>query len=107
MQRLALNISFTIRLLNISFLVLLGVLNHLLPDVHIETDHFKGKEGGDSPGYSLSLVAESTSGALLSVERNASSGVSSSQPELPEDLGSEAALQLLLEIHRGNDLQYV
>ena len=48
-----------------------GVLNKVLPDVHIEVDHFKGKEGGDSPGYSLSLVAETTSGALLSTERMA------------------------------------
>jgi RNA 3'-terminal phosphate cyclase-like protein len=34
-----------------------GVLNHLLPDVYIHTDHYKGSEGGHSPGYSVALVA--------------------------------------------------
>ena len=34
-----------------------GVLNNLLPDVYIHTDHYKGSEGGNSPGYSLALVA--------------------------------------------------
>ncbi len=48
-----------------------GVLNTMLPDVFIHTDHYKGKEGGDSPGYSLSLVAQTTTGVLLSVERTA------------------------------------
>ena len=32
-----------------------------------------GKMAGDSPGYSLSLVAETTTGVLLSVERTAAS----------------------------------
>lgn len=49
------------------------VLNHVLPDVFINTDHYKGKMAGDSPGYSLSLVAETTTGVLLSVERTANS----------------------------------
>lgn len=47
------------------------VLNGFLPDVRIDTDHCKGKEAGDSPGYSLQLVAETTTGALLAVERTA------------------------------------
>lgn len=34
-----------------------GVLNKLLPDVYIHTDHYKGSEGGHSPGYSVALVA--------------------------------------------------
>ena len=34
-----------------------GVLNNLLPDVYIHTDHYKGSDGGNSPGYSLALVA--------------------------------------------------
>lgn len=34
-----------------------GILNNLLPDVFIHTDHYKGAEGGLSPGYSLALVA--------------------------------------------------
>lgn len=81
-----------------------GVLNNLLPDVYIHTDHYKGKEGGDSPGYSLSLVAETTSGVLLSVERTADTrnrANEDSRGELPEDIGRECAAMLLKEIHLG------
>ena len=46
-----------------------GPLNRLLPDVHIYTDHVKGKEAGPSPGFALSLVAESTTGCLYGRER--------------------------------------
>ena len=74
-----------------------GVLNNLLPDVHIHTDHYKGAEGGLSAGYSLSLVAESTTGVLLSAERTAGE----KKGELPEDVGREAAIMLLEEIRRG------
>ena len=52
-----------------------GVLNKLLPDVYISSDHFRGANSGHSAGYSLSLVAESTTGALLSVERTAGAPV--------------------------------
>lgn len=76
------------------------VLNHLLPDVHIETDHYKGAEGGNSAGYSLALVAESTTGVLLSVERTAATR-SGGMGELPEDVGREGSLLLLEEIRRG------
>ena len=65
-----------------------------------------GKEGGDAPGYSLSLVAETTTGVLLSVERTAntrSSGPNGERSggELPEDIGREGALMLLSEIFKG------
>lgn len=77
-----------------------GVLNNILPDVYINTDHYKGQDGGLSPGYSLSLVAESTTGVLLSVERTAMAGTGAGG-EIPEQIGSEAALLLLEEIRRG------
>ena len=35
--------------------------------------YIAGERAGHSPGYSLSLVAETTSGVLLSVERTAAS----------------------------------
>lgn len=86
-----------------------GVLNNLLPDVYIHADHYKGAEGGKSPGYSLSLVAESTSGVLLSVERTAGEGQEEGgglgqggRPELPESVGEEGAYRLLDEIRKGN-----
>ena len=72
-----------------------GVLNNYLPDVFIHTDHHRSSSGGHSAGYSLSLIAESTTGSLLSVERTAERG------EMPEDIGSEGAILLLDEIKKG------
>lgn len=45
-----------------------GLLNRLLPDVWVHTDHNAGKTGGESPGFALSLVAESTTGVMLVAE---------------------------------------
>jgi hypothetical protein len=80
---------------------------------------------GDSPGYSLSLVAETTTGVLLSVERTAASrvggntaapGAAAAQgwtggagagagaggaADLPEDVGKECAMMLLQEVYKG------
>ena len=42
-----------------------GVLNNFLPDVYIFTDHHNGKEGGNSPAYGISLVAETTEGYVF------------------------------------------
>lgn len=72
-----------------------GVLNDFLPDVWVYTDLHKGKSSGASPGYGLALVAETTSGALLSAEHAGSVGV------LPEDLGVTVADALLEEIASG------
>lgn len=72
-----------------------GVLNKLLPDVYIYTDHFRGADAGLSPGFGLSLCAESTTGALSGAECVARPG------ELPEDLGKRAAWLMLEEISRG------
>ena len=48
-----------------------GVLNNLLPDVYITSDHVKGQNSGNSAGYSVSLVSESNTGVLLSAEHTA------------------------------------
>lgn len=77
-----------------------GVLNHLLPDVYINADHVRGKESGNSAGYSLCLVAESTTGALLSVEATAG-GPDAPAGQTPEDIGRAGAYRLLEEISRG------
>lgn len=45
-----------------------GVLNPLLADVYVFTDHASGPAAGDSPGYGVELVAETTAGCLLSAE---------------------------------------
>jgi RNA 3'-terminal phosphate cyclase-like protein len=72
-----------------------GVLNNLLPDVYVHTDHYKGADGGNSPGYSLALVAESTTGVLISAEYTATQG------SVPEDIGTYGAALLLQEIRKG------
>ena len=77
-----------------------GVLNKLLPDVHIASDHVRGAESGNSAGYSLSLVAESNTGVLLSVESTAG-GPDAVAGETPEDIGRDGANKLLAEIERG------
>lgn len=72
-----------------------ALLNHFIPDVYIYTDHYKGAESGKSPGFALSLVAESTTGVFTSAEMVAEAGT------LPEDLGKLAAKSLFEEIARG------
>lgn len=92
-----------------------GVLNKLLADVFIFTDAVSGSSSGLSPGYGLTLVAETTSGCLISAECCATSTSSSQslkgvvqdssaydEPLLvPEDIGRMAAQVLLEEINRG------
>jgi len=48
-----------------------GVVNALLADVFVFTDHMSGGEAGASPGYGVMLVAETTSGRLLAAEASA------------------------------------
>eukprot|EP01018_Ginkgo_biloba_P032082 Gb_01471 [translate_table: standard] len=89
-----------------------GILNQLLPDVYIFTDHYSGQLSGRSPGYGISLVAETTSGCLISAECAASYAISEEDgdlsdtetekaPMLPEDIGREGAMFLLEEIKQG------
>ncbi|KAJ3303045.1 hypothetical protein HDU76_005422 [Blyttiomyces sp. JEL0837] len=44
------------------------ILTRYIPDVYLYTDVYKGNESGKSPGFGISLVAESTAGGLLSAE---------------------------------------
>lgn len=45
-----------------------SILTRFIPDVYIYTDVFKGDESGNSPGYALSLVAETDTKVLFSTE---------------------------------------
>jgi len=72
-----------------------GILLKYVSDVFIYTDHYKGNESGLSPGYGLSLRAETTTGCFLSFEQMGESGM------VPEDLATSCAHQLLHEILRG------
>nr|CAG4646252.1 EOG090X05X4 [Macrothrix elegans] len=76
-----------------------GILLKYIPDVFILTDHRKSLAGGLSPGFGITLTAETTNGAFLSAE--AVSNPQGESPSLPEDLGEKAALLLLEEIYRG------
>ena len=45
-----------------------GELLKFLPDVYIYTDHFTGPRSGKSPGFGLTLTAETTTGCFLTAE---------------------------------------
>ncbi|XP_077004386.1 RNA 3'-terminal phosphate cyclase-like protein isoform X2 [Tamandua tetradactyla] len=77
-----------------------SILNKFIPDVYIYTDHMKGINSGKSPGFGLSLVAETTNGTFLSAEL-ASNPQGQGVAVLPEDLGRNCAQLLLEEIYRG------
>ncbi|XP_035246546.1 RNA 3'-terminal phosphate cyclase-like protein [Anguilla anguilla] len=77
-----------------------SILNKFIPDIYIYTDHMKGANAGKSPGFGLTLVAETTNGAFLCAEL-VSSPQGQGDPVLPEDLGRNCAKLLLGEIYRG------
>ncbi|XP_059486161.1 probable RNA 3'-terminal phosphate cyclase-like protein [Neocloeon triangulifer] len=76
-----------------------GVLLKFLPDVYITTDHNKGASAGKSPGFGLSLVAETTNGVFYTAD--AVSNASGEEPSVPETIGEQGAFRLLEEIYRG------
>ncbi|GMN46918.1 hypothetical protein TIFTF001_016096 [Ficus carica] len=88
-----------------------GIFNRLLPDVHIATDHKAGPQAGNSPGFGISLVAETTSGCCISADTAVSYARSEATDELedlekkeltaPEDVGVQIASVLLGEIEQG------
>ncbi|MCL7032970.1 hypothetical protein MKW94_027242 [Papaver nudicaule] len=85
-----------------------GIFNRLLPDVHIFTDHKAGDKAGKSPGFGISLVAETTSGCFISTDTAVSyargrENEEDEREELmpPEEIGERAASMLLGEIEQG------
>jgi len=72
-----------------------SVLNRFIPDIYLYSDVYKGDESGKSPGYALSLVAESTTSALHCAEAVSQPGVA------PEDVALQASRLLLNEVERG------
>ncbi|KYO20841.1 RNA 3'-terminal phosphate cyclase-like protein [Alligator mississippiensis] len=77
-----------------------SILNKFIPDIYIYTDHMKGTSSGKSPGFGLSLVAETINGTFLSAEL-ASNPQGQGAAVLPEELGQNCAKLLLEEIYRG------
>lgn len=78
-----------------------GVLLSFLPDVYIHTDHCKGEKSGKSPGFGISLAAETTTGVFLVCDGHSAVPGSGVEPSLPEDIGKATAGLLLEEIFRG------
>ncbi|XP_060071040.1 RNA 3'-terminal phosphate cyclase-like protein [Ylistrum balloti] len=78
-----------------------SILNQFLPDIYIYTDHLKGSQSGKSPGFGLTLVAETLQGSFLCAEAASNPKGSPKGPTIPEDLGKETAKILLEEIYRG------
>ncbi|XP_015782470.1 RNA 3'-terminal phosphate cyclase-like protein [Tetranychus urticae] len=78
-----------------------GLLLKFIPDVYIHSDHLKGKNSGNSPGFGLSLVAETNEGIHFTGEAYSNPSGSDKGPSLPEDVAQEAVFCLFEEIYRG------
>ncbi|KAG6814502.1 hypothetical protein H0H92_000027 [Tricholoma furcatifolium] len=72
-----------------------SILNRYIPDIYLYSDVYKGDESGKSPGYALSLLAESTTSAIHCAEAISKPGIA------PEDIGLEAARALMAEVNSG------
>ena len=78
-----------------------GVFLQFIPDVYIYTDHHRGSSSGKSPGFGITVVAESTTGVFWSAEAMSNPAGAGISPSLPEEIGRQAAFLLLEEIYRG------
>eukprot|EP01147_Barroeca_monosierra_P000469 gene469-3802_t len=75
-----------------------GVLNKLLPDVFLYTEHFGKEKGGKTPGFGISLVAETTQQCLFCAQTTAT------PRQQPEELGVLCSNLLLDEIKRNGSV---
>ncbi|KAG7308382.1 hypothetical protein JYU34_005579 [Plutella xylostella] len=76
-----------------------GVMLKFLPDVYINTDQCRGANAGKSPGFGISLVAETNEKTYYCAEAK-SAEPGQGETSLPEDLGVQCARRLLDEIYR-------
>jgi len=78
-----------------------GLMLKFLPDVFITTDHATGAKNnvGNSPGFGITLTAETTNGIMLSAE--CCNANLPDQRVVPEDVAKKAAHLLMEEIFRG------
>ena len=74
------------------------VFNDYIPDVWVNTDHYKKGQCGEQPGYAVSLTAETTTGTILTKDFNFGN---KKEFILPEDLGERVAYAMLDEIQTG------
>jgi RNA 3'-terminal phosphate cyclase-like protein len=75
-----------------------SLLNKFIPDVYIYTDHYRGPDSGNCPGYGLSLVAETTTGCSLSAEVMAE--VPSTEMKAGQRSGQHASEEATTEAER-------
>src|SRR6218665_2143761 len=78
-----------------------GILLNYIPDIYIYTDHLKGKNSGKSPGFGISLVAETKEGVFYVGEAVSNPSKSPDGVSVPEDVAKKAAYELLNDIYRG------
>lgn len=90
-----------------------GLLHRLLPDVWIHTDSYSSRKSsgetndmstggcGQSPGLSVCLAAESTTGTVIVAETCLDPSKHAKGALLPEDLGLKGAAMLLDEVRQG------
>ncbi|KAL7750747.1 hypothetical protein RI367_003704 [Sorochytrium milnesiophthora] len=77
-------------------------LTYYIPDVYIYSDVYKGANSGLSPGFALSLVAESTTGVLYTAEVAALPPTEDRPARTdPEQSGGACARMLLAAIEAG------
>jgi RNA 3'-terminal phosphate cyclase-like protein len=94
-----------------------SILTRFIPNVFIYTDVFKGDESGKSPGYALSLVAETDTDVRYSTECAYKPRLDENDIEenlqndyafpAPEDLGIRVARQILQEIKNGGTIDAI
>ncbi|GAC93265.1 RNA 3'-terminal phosphate cyclase [Pseudozyma hubeiensis SY62] len=71
-----------------------SILGRYIPDLYLFADVYRGEDSGKSPGFAITLLSTSTTGAIYSAE----AASATENPGLPEDLAERAARQLLEEI---------
>ena len=72
------------------------VFNDYIPDVWIDTDHYKKEQCGEQPAFAISLQAETTTGVTYTKDF-----MFGTEFKMPEDLGERAAYAMLDEIFTG------
>lgn len=77
-----------------------GILNKFIPDIYVYSDHAKGRKSGISPGFGMSLVAETNNKIYFGAELTSQPKGNEKAPTIPEDLGENCAKCLLDEIYR-------
>ncbi|XP_063729821.1 RNA 3'-terminal phosphate cyclase-like protein [Symsagittifera roscoffensis] len=77
-----------------------AVLTNFVPDVYIYSDHRRGDQAGNSPGFGITLVAETTKEVYYTAEVCSNSS-KSKEPSVPEFIGEECAEKLLDQIFNG------